>query len=83
MIYTIKQKPDKFLENICDQAMKDFNEFFGIKWVKNLPKLVIIDERKTIDSLLNKKTQDWQVGWAQKGNIILLFLFFEPLYSLF
>jgi hypothetical protein len=72
MIFQIKQKKNKFLEEVYNKSMQELNDFYGINWIENRPKIVIVNDRKTIDSLHSRKTEDWLVGWADFGSTIYL-----------
>jgi hypothetical protein len=72
MIFKIIPQNDIFLEKIYEESMKDLNEFYEIRWEYNLPKIVIIDDRKTIDLLKGKETETWVTGWSEGGKVYLL-----------
>ena len=63
---------DKFLDIELKKAMKELNNFFDIKWVKNTPIIVSLQDRKTIDLFKGMKTERWIVGWAGWNKIFLL-----------
>ena len=69
MIYKITQIEDDFLEKIYKESVSDLNTFYEIGWNHHLPKLVVVDDRKTIDSLRDEKTEGWLIGWS-RGEII-------------
>lgn len=66
MIYklNINKISDKFLEKIYHSSMRDLGKFYGIKWKINTPKIIVLKDRKSIDSLNVQKTAPWFVGWA-------------------
>jgi len=72
MIFELKQKKNKFLEETYKKSMKELNDFYDIDWAKQTPKVMIINNRETIDRLLGRKTEDWLVGWADFGNTLYL-----------
>lgn len=72
MIFTLKQKRDKLLEEMYNKAMKELDEFFGLNWKKNTPNIIIVKNRKEIDKLKKRKTENWVVGWADGITIYLL-----------
>lgn len=72
MIYKIQAASDPLIENAYKKAMAELNEFFGINWTKNCPRVFVMDSRKTIDALHNEKTADWIIGWSEKNDIFLL-----------
>ena len=41
MIFELKEKKDKFLEEAYEKAMEELNNFFGIKWRKNRPPVFV------------------------------------------
>ena len=72
MIYRLNSEADDKLQIVCDIAHKELNEFYGINWVKNLPRLIIVDDRITINSLFGRKTEGWTIGWSENHNIYIL-----------
>ena len=72
MIFYSRPIKDKFLENIYKNSMKDLNGFYGIGWVFGLPRLIVVKNRKEIDSLRGEQTERWLVGWSEGKNIYIL-----------
>jgi len=72
MIFEIKEKKDKELEEMYKKAMKELDEFFGLNWKINLPKVFLIKTRKEINNLRKEKTENWMVAWAEKHSIYIL-----------
>lgn len=62
-------KPE--LKKTCEQEIKRLEKFFEIKMVKT-PKVILVQDRKTINKLRKSKTPSWFVGWAEIGSIYLL-----------
>lgn len=72
MIFKIKKVEDKHLEEIYNNSLKELGDFFGIKWVRNKPRIMLIDDRKTINKLKQEETEDWLVGWSEYQDIFIL-----------
>ena len=72
IVFELKSKEDKFLEKSYRKAMKELNEFFGINWKRNLPRILILNSRKEIDTFKGYKTKEWFIGEAGGKNIFLL-----------
>lgn len=74
MIFTLQSKQDKQLEQFYNEVMKELGQYFGFNWTKNKPKVFLVPDRKTIDTLREEKTPDWLVGWggAINGSIFVL-----------
>jgi len=72
MIFEIKQLKERKLKLIYKKAMRELDSFFGLNWNRNLPSVFLIPDRKTIDLLKQKRTKDWEVGWADGQNVFLL-----------
>lgn len=72
MIFKITPENDVFLGKIYKDSMKELNAFYGINWVHHLPKIIVVDNRKTINLLKQKKTDNWVVGWANGRDIYIL-----------
>jgi len=63
-IFNIKTSENEGLEKIYEEAMNELNGFFNMNWVINKPKIIIVDDRKTINALRNEETPRWVVGWS-------------------
>jgi hypothetical protein len=63
-VFKVSPSDDQKLQEYKDRAIKDLNEFFNQRWVHNTPKIFVVDDRKTIDLLHEKETEDWVVGWS-------------------
>ncbi len=55
MLYKIKQFKDKLIDDAYDNFMKELGKFYERKWECNKPHIIIVDDRKTIDSWKRKK----------------------------
>jgi len=72
MIFEINKIKDLELEKVYEEGMRELNDFFGLDWKRNLPKLFIVSDRKSIDGLFGRKTEDFVVGWVDKNNDVYL-----------
>ena len=72
MIFCTNKKNDIFLKELYDDSINELNEFYGINWKNNLPRLVVVKNRETINELKNKVTEDWVVGWAENKTVYVL-----------
>lgn len=72
MIYKINEVKNFKLAEAYKSSMKELNSFFGINMKHNCPSIFLIPDRKTINELRKKQTEDWLVAWAEKGNVYLL-----------
>lgn len=63
---------DSDIKAVYEKAMKELNEFFGMNWVEDKPEIIIVPDRKTIDSIQGKKTEDWVVGWVEGRKVYIL-----------
>lgn len=70
--FKIKQFKDKLVEKAYDKAMRDLNKFYERNWKYNKPRVIIIDDRKTIDSWRGEKTEDWLKAWVEYRTIVFL-----------
>lgn len=55
---------NRFIEMVFRESMKDLSEFYGINWVIDTPKIVLLKDRKSINLLHAKRTEPWFVAWA-------------------
>jgi len=72
MIYKVLVAEDEFIDKIYRESLDDLNKFYEINWIYDLPKVVIVDDRKTIDSWKQKKTEPWLVGWTEGRTVYVL-----------
>lgn len=72
MIFELKPKKDKFIEEAYEKAMKELVKFYGVTWTKNTPNIIIWKNRKAINQFKKIKTENWFVGEADGRNIFLL-----------
>jgi len=73
MIFKINKFEDAVLEKLYLKAFEELKEFFEFRWEKNIPKLIVVDDREIIDALYGKPTENWMVAWAQDTrNIFIL-----------
>jgi len=72
MIYKLKQNKNSFVEEVYKKSMKELGDFYGINWIKNKPKIFLVDDRKTINSIKQEKTATWVVGWCSDFSSIYL-----------
>jgi hypothetical protein len=72
MIYKITQTKDDFLEKIYKESLDDLNAFYEINWTHHLPRIFVVNDRKTIDLLKGEKTEDWLVGWVEGKTAYIL-----------
>ncbi len=72
MIFELKTKKDKFIEDCYKKAMKELGEFYGINWVRNTPNILVWKDRKVINQFKKEKTENWFVGEARGFDIFLL-----------
>ena len=72
MIYKIIQQKDDFLEKIYVESMDDLNAFYEINWTHHFPKIIVVDDRKTIDLLSGHETEDWIIAWVDGRTVYVL-----------
>lgn len=72
MIFELKPKKNKFLEDIYKKSMKELIEFYKVNWIHSVPKIFVVNSRKEINQLRGKNEGDWVVGWTNGQNIIFV-----------
>ncbi len=76
MIFELKQKKNKFLEEAYKKSMKELNDFYGINWVRNTPKIFIVNSKE--DKCLfrgdggKNKNADWITGWTPNNDTVFV-----------
>ncbi|MDP3027669.1 MAG: hypothetical protein Q8N63_08235 [Nanoarchaeota archaeon] len=72
MVFEIREINDRKLNQAYEDSMNELNSFFELNWKHNRPNLIIVPNRKTIDSLRGERTDGWLTGWASNKDIYLL-----------
>jgi hypothetical protein len=72
MIFELKQKRSKFLKEAYNLSMKELRSFYEVDWIKNTPKIFILNSRKEIDAIQGQKTERWVIGWVEGFNTLYL-----------
>lgn len=72
MIYKLKAIDDKLIEKIYKKSIKKLNIFFNLNWQDATPSVYLVENRKTIDSMMSKKTPAWVIGYIDQNSICIL-----------
>ena len=64
MIFSVNPTSDKLIEQAYKEGMEELNKFFEINWIRDTPTIFTIPDRKTIDLIRKKPSEDWVIGWA-------------------
>jgi hypothetical protein len=72
MAYKITKIDNSFIDGIQKESMDELNTFYGIDWKDHTPKIIVVDDRETIDYLHGEKTEKWLVAWATKDKTIYI-----------
>ncbi|MBR9701691.1 hypothetical protein GOV13_02095 [Candidatus Pacearchaeota archaeon] len=72
MIFELKPKRDTLIENMRKKAMNELKKFWGIRWEKNIPRIIVWKTRKDINNFKQQQTKDWFIGEANGRNVFLL-----------
>jgi hypothetical protein len=62
----ISKARDTLIEKAFRDSMNDLKKFYGINWIKNIPRILLVQDRFSIDVFFGEKTEPWIVGWADK-----------------
>jgi len=73
-IFNITTSKNIKVANFYDQAIKELNQFYGIRWSGSIPKIYLVPDRKTFDNLKGYKTEDWVVGSTMNSSDIFYVL---------
>lgn len=58
MIYQIQTINNPKLEKFHRDSMAEFDSFFKLNWKRNRPNLILVPDRKTINALRGKETEN-------------------------
>jgi hypothetical protein len=72
MIFELKQKKDKLIENTYEEGLKKLNSFFGLNFEKGKIEIFIVKDRNMINLLRGEKTESWLVSWVNGTSVYLL-----------
>ncbi len=72
MVLKIIQTEHDDLKEFYKKTMNELNSFFEISWEKNKPRIFSVNDRRTINILLGRETEDWLVGWANGKDVYIL-----------
>ncbi|MGM0482871.1 MAG: hypothetical protein ACQEP6_03355 [Patescibacteria group bacterium] len=77
MIFELKQNKSKFIEEAYSLSMKELRSFYEVDWVRNIPKVYILNSREDIDAVRGEKTERWVIGWVEGFNTLYLLNFLK------
>lgn len=60
------------MEQVLGESIIDLDKFYEINWKHHLPRIFVIDDRKTINLLKGESTADWIIGWSEGKTIYAL-----------
>jgi len=63
----------KEIKETFARSIDELGDFFGTKWTRNAPKIMIFDSRKDMDKAYGKKSERWAWGCADNKNSIYVF----------
>lgn len=72
MIFEINQINNSKLSEVYKNSMEELDSFFELGWKYNRPNIVLVPDRKTINSLKGKETEEWFVGWVNGNTVYML-----------
>ena len=73
MIFKIQKFEDPVIEKLYEISLNELEGFFEFRWEKNTPKIIVVDDRETVDALHGKTTENWLVAWREDTrNIFIL-----------
>jgi len=72
MMFEVRPKVDPVVQKMYESSMKDLEKFFGFRWDKYRPNIIVVKERKTIDKLFGMKTPGWVTGWCMGWYVYVL-----------
>ena len=72
MVFNIMAVEDELIDTHFEEINKNLSDFYSMNIDNDLPKIFIIKDRKTFDTLLRKKSELYQVGFIMNKSIFLL-----------
>jgi hypothetical protein len=71
-VFTIQKGNSPILEDYYTRALNELNTFFGKNWLRNTPKLLVVNDRETINLLRGEETPGYVVGWNSGTSAIFI-----------
>lgn len=71
-LFRLNNESNANLEVEVEKIMDELNDFFGLDWTENVPKVIFVNSRKQINDIVGKETDDWWVGWNEGKTVYLL-----------
>ncbi len=71
-IYSVGEIKDEVILTFFEKTMYELNEFFGINWKVNRPRIYIYDSNKTADLLREGRREPWQIGWVEGNKVYVM-----------
>ena len=72
MVFSVKFKEEKLLEEYSEKLSNELEEFFNIHFSYERPRICVVADRETVNQMLKYVTPEWVVGWSEKRNIFVL-----------
>lgn len=72
MPFKLSYYPDKLIDTEYKKSIKGLNKFFEFKWIKNKPKIFVMDSRQTMNKYNGSPTLDWVIGWVSHHYVCIL-----------
>lgn len=72
MVFEIRQIKRPELDEMYERAMGELDDFFKLNWKYNRPQVILVPDRRTMDSLRGKKTEDWNRGFTSNRSVYML-----------
>lgn len=69
-LFELKDVKNQKVKIFIKRVIKELNKFYGFKL--DYLRVFLVDSRKQIDILRNKKTPDWNCGWTEYKSIFIL-----------
>ncbi|MFC1722278.1 hypothetical protein ACFL0C_01370 [Patescibacteria group bacterium] len=63
-VFKVTPLENSKLQNYKDKAMNELNAFFEKEWIRDTPKIFMVDDRETINLLREQDTKDYIVCWS-------------------
>jgi len=63
-VFKITPLENKEILEYKEKAMIELNTFFERDWIRNTPKIFVVDDRKSINMLREQDTEDYIVCWS-------------------
>lgn len=71
-VFRLEKTEKSWIDKLAFRAEKELCNFFELCWWVNKPRVLMVQDRETMDAMSNQKSEDWVVGRGLEGSLVLV-----------